>query len=123
MRSDIAITGAPGFLGAGIYTSVPARLPAALRGREAVVSGATPETAGAVLRLLDWCRSVTLVERGRKRLEALGGRPGISILRGSEIVCVDGIGRLECVVVRNIRTGAITAHTAAALFLLSPTVG
>ena len=123
MDSDQSIPGVRSLLGAGVYTSVPAELPAALRDRVAIVDGATSEASDAVVRLSDWCRTVTLIKPTSTRVDALRGRTNVTILHGTEIVCVDGIEQLECVVVRKIRTGAISAHKAAALFLLRRTGG
>lgn len=120
MRSERSIAGLSDFLDGGVYTSMPAKLPAALRDRTAMVAGAMPEGVEAALRLADWCRGVKLVTAMRTRAASLRGRTNVSILRGSEIVCVDGIGQLECVLVREIRTGVLSAHTASALFLLRP---
>lgn len=118
LRGDQSIAGVRTLLGRGVYTSLPADVPPALRDREAIVLGATPEASNAVVRLADWCRSVTLIKPTSTRVPALRGRTNVTILHGSEIVCVDGIEQLECVVVRKIRTGAVSAHRAAALFLL-----
>jgi hypothetical protein len=71
----------------------------------------------AALRLAEWCTSVTFITEGTERLTA-GKRANVTVLYGSEIVCADGIERLESVVVRKIRTGAVSARNAAALFLL-----
>lgn len=105
MRSELA----------GVYTSMPDELPVALQGREVVIAG---ESFDAALRLADWCSSVTFITARTARLTAQH-RPNLHIVYGSEIVCADGIERVESVVVRKIRTGAVTARNAAALFLLS----
>lgn len=98
----------------GVYTSLPAELPAALRDRDVVVAGGSFDAA---LRLAGWCSSVTFITPRTARV-ATEHRANLTILYGSEIVCADGIERLESVVVRKIRTGAVSARNAAALFLL-----
>jgi thioredoxin reductase len=98
----------------GVYTALPAELPAALHGRDVVMAGGSPD---AVLRLAEWCSSVTFVTAGTARLTALR-RANVTILYGSEIVCADGVGQVESVVVRKIRTGAVSARNAAAVFLM-----
>lgn len=98
----------------GVYTSLPAELPAALHGRDVVVAGGSLDPA---LRLTERCASVTFVTAGTGRLAA-AKRPNVTVLYGSEIVCVDGLGEVESVVVRKIRTGAISARGAAGVFLL-----
>jgi hypothetical protein len=118
VRSDESIPGLRALLGAGVYTSVPAILPASLREGMASVRGTTAASADAVLRLADWCRTVTFIKPTRSPVAALRGRANVTILHAAEIVCVDGIGRLECIVVRQIHTGTVSAHIAAALFLL-----
>src|SRR5687768_1260496 len=110
MHDDQSIPGVRSLLGAGIYTSVPAELPAALRNRDAIVLGATPDASHAVARLADWCRSVTLIKPTSTRVTGLRDRANVTILHGTEILCVDGIEQLECVVVRRIRTGVVSAH-------------
>ena len=117
MDSDHSIPGVRRLLGAGVYTSMPATLPAALRDRVAIVRAM--QAADAVVRLADWYLSVTLITPTNTRIAALRVRGNVTIHHGTEIVCVDGIEQLECVVVRKIRTGAISAHQASALFLLS----
>lgn len=99
----------------GVYTSVPPELPIALRGRDVIVAGGN---FGEVLRLADWCASVTFITPDTERVHA-AKRANVTILYGSEIVCADGIERLESVVVRKIRTGAVCARNAAALFIES----
>ena len=116
MDGDRSIPGVRRLLGAGIYTSVPA-LPAALRDRVAIV-GAAVEVADALLRLADWCLSVIVIKPNRTGIAALRGRRNVTILHGTEIVCVDGIEQVECVVVRKISTGAISAYQVSALILL-----
>lgn len=116
MDSDHSIPGVRRLLGAGVYTSVPATLPAALRNGVAIARAVEVD---AVLRLADWCLTVIVIKPKRIRVSALRGRGNVTILHGTEIVCVDGIAQLECVVVRKTSTGAIRAHPADALFLLS----
>ncbi|HYK05309.1 MAG TPA: hypothetical protein VE974_26400 [Thermoanaerobaculia bacterium] len=99
----------------GVYTSLPAELPATLHGREVVVAGGTFDAA---LRLARCCSSVTFVTARTSRIAAAHSG-NVTILYGSEIICADGIDRLESVVVRKIRTGAVSACNAAALFLLT----
>lgn len=99
----------------GVYISLPAELPAALHGRDVIVAGGSFD---AVRRLAEWCSSVTFVTTDTARLAA-AKRANVTILYGSEIVCADGVGQVESVVVRKIRTGAVSARNAAALFLLA----
>ncbi|HEY0159660.1 MAG TPA: hypothetical protein VGF28_20400 [Thermoanaerobaculia bacterium] len=98
----------------GVYTSLPAELPAALHGRDVVVAGGSFDAA---LRLAGRCSSVTFVTTRTTRLAA-AKHPNVTVLYGSEIVCVDGLGQVESVVVRKIRTGAISARGAAGVFLI-----
>lgn len=94
----------------GMHSSMPAQLPEELRGREVVVAG---ESFDAALRLAEWGSAVTYVTARTTRVVA--GK-NVTVLYGSEIVCVDGIERLESVVVRKISTGVVSARNAAALF-------
>ena len=104
----------------GVYTSMPSELPATLRGCDVVVAG---DSTDAVLRLADCCRSVTFVTARSARIPELRGRTNVTILAATEIVCIDGIGQVESVVVRKVRTGAVSACSTAALFLLSESKG
>jgi thioredoxin reductase len=98
----------------GVYTALPEELPAALHGRDVVIAGGSFEAA---LRLAEWCSSVTFVTASTARI-ASTKRANVTILYGGEIVCADGVDRVESVVVRKIRTGALCARNAAALFLI-----
>ena len=99
----------------GIYTSVPADLPQALRHADVVIAGGSFD---AVRQLAACCASVTYVTASTMRIH--GTRDAnVNVHYGSEIVCIDGVEHVESVVVRKRRTGAITACTAAALFLLN----
>jgi thioredoxin reductase len=98
----------------GVYTSMPAELPRSVKGRDVVVAG---DGLAAALRLADWCSSVTFITTRKTRVPA-PHPANLNIIYGSEIVCADGVERLESVVVRKSRTGAVSAHNASALFLL-----
>lgn len=100
----------------GVYTALPAEVPAALYGRDVIVTGGSFEAA---LRLAERCSSVTFITPRTGRFAA-AKRPNVTVLYGSEIVCMDGVEQVESVVVRKIRTRAISAHAAAGVFLLSP---
>jgi hypothetical protein len=91
---------------------MPDALPDEVQGREVVVAC---EDFGAALRLAEWCASVTFVTARTARVSAK--RANVTVLYGSEIVCADGIERVESVVVRKISTGAVTACNAAGLFV------
>jgi hypothetical protein len=69
----------------GVYTSLPAELPAALHSRDVIVAGGSFD---AVRRLAEWCSSVTFVTTDTARLAA-PKRANVTILYGSEIVCAD----------------------------------
>ncbi|HYO75898.1 MAG TPA: hypothetical protein VE010_05500 [Thermoanaerobaculia bacterium] len=98
----------------GVYTSMPDELPAALHGRDVVIAGGNIDAA---LRLADCCSSVTLITPRTARL-SVANHAKITILYGSEIVCIDGLEQVESVVVRKIRTRTISARSAAGVFLL-----
>jgi thioredoxin reductase len=100
----------------GVYTAVPAELPLALHGADAVVAGTV--SADEVLRLAGCCRSVTYLTARNERTTALRDRGNVTVVHGAEIVCIDGVDRIESVVVRKIRSGAVSAFNASALFLI-----
>ena len=99
----------------GVYTSVPAELPPALRGLDIVIAGGN---FYAAVQLATSCSSVTYVTARTTRLTGVRP-PNVRIRYGSEVVCADGVEHVETVIVRKLGSGAITACSAAALFLIT----
>lgn len=96
-----------------------------------VVVGATPR---AVDRAIDGARRgqrVVLVDRSRsaahsrevrRRIRSAGNdvHPRVTVRMGTEVLCVDGLARVEVVLVRHIRTGRVTAFNASSLIVCDP---
>ena len=99
----------------GVYTSMPEELPPALRDRDIVIAGGALDAA---LQFATGCASLTYITARTSRIKG-APQKNVRIHYGSEIVCVDGVEYVESVVVRKRSTGAITACSAAALFLLA----
>lgn len=53
-------------------------------------------------------------DRRRLRLEAKAGGGHLTVMTNAEVVCVDGVGRVEAVVIRHLPTGHIYAVNASA---------
>jgi hypothetical protein len=85
---------------------------------DVVVVGELPAIADVVLCLAACCRSVTVVTLRKARAGVLRGCANVTIVSGAEVVCVDGLDGVESVVVRKIRTGAVSAYNASALFVI-----
>jgi hypothetical protein len=98
----------------GVYTSVPAELPSALHDCDVVVGGGSFDVA---LQLAAGCASVTYITTRTTRIRK--APENVRIHYGSEIACIDGVTNVESVIVRKRSNGAITACTAAALFLIA----
>ena len=88
---------------AGDSSGIAAAIDAARRGtRVLVVIGSTP---------------APLIRRLRRALRAAGTRVrrGVTVFTNAEIVCVDGLDRVEAVVVRRIGTGRLIGVNASAI--------
>jgi hypothetical protein len=88
---------------AGDSSGIAAAIDAARRGtRVLVVIGSTP---------------VPLIRRLRRALRAAGTRVrrGVTVFTNAEVVCVDGLHRVEAVIVRRIGTGRLIGVNASAI--------
>ena len=88
---------------AGDSSGIGAAIDAARRGmRVLVVIGSTP---------------VPLIRRLRRALRAAGTRVrrGVTVFTNAEVVCVDGLHRVEAVVVRRIGSGRLIGVNASAI--------
>jgi len=113
------------FAGRGVHHELAAGADDRLRGRRVVVTG---DDRAAALGALELARSGARVRLHLPRrlalhrlplelLERMWSTPNLSVYPGSEIVACDGVGRLECVVVRD-RRGRTDAHALDDLFIL-----
>lgn len=118
-----SIPGIDELFGAGVYTQLPDRLPAFLDGRPVVVAGGWGRE---IERICEWPARVHVVTNERCAESSLPGAlrqaVRVSVSFGTEIMCVDGIDRLESIVIRRKRYREIEAMEAAALFLFSRSV-
>ena len=62
-------------------------------------------------------RDRSWIERLRRSIRASGVTQRITVMTGSELVCVDGIGGIEAIVVRRINSGRLTGINAQALLI------
>ena len=100
----IALTSIPGageLVGRGVYCGLPTNIPDPVRDRNAVVVGDAADCAAAARQLGEAGWKVTIVTR-----------------RATEVVCATGVGYLEALVLRRIRTRRIEACNASALCIL-----
>ena len=121
-RPAFRVPGVAELLGAGVFLSTPLESATDLGGLEVVIVG-SPAAAAAAAERLAFCgcavvavtaeRSFGAAERARVRQ-----RLNVTLLAGMELVCADGIGRLESLVLRKISTGHISAIRADVLFVL-----
>ena len=112
--------------GRGVHYGANVTAAHALTGLDAVVVGGGNSAGQAVLHLARYCRSVTLVVRGRSIAEtmsaylvdAISADPTVVLCTESEVSGAHGEGRLQSVVVRQRSSGA--EHTVAAdgMFLM-----
>jgi hypothetical protein len=96
---------------AGDSSAISAAIDAARRGmRVLVVIGSTP---------------VPLIRRLRRALRAAGTRVrrGVTVLTNAEVVCVDGLDRVEAVIVRRIGTGRLIGVNASAIHVFAAADG
>ena len=91
----------------------------AIVGADAAAVGAAIDASRRGLRLLVVIRSkrATLARRVRRSLRAARVSPGpqVIVLTGAEVACVAGVGSIEAVVVRYVRTGRLVGFNASAL--------
>lgn len=90
-------------VGGGDAAAIDAAMAAVRRGERVLVVIGPGDHAGG--------------ERVREALNAAGpaGRRRVTVMTGAEIVCVDGVGAVEAVVVRRAATGRLAAFNARAV--------
>jgi thioredoxin reductase len=88
---------------AGDFTAISAAIDAARRGMRVLVVIRSPRGA--------------LIRRLRRTLRAAGTRVrrGVAVFTNAEVVCVDGLDRVEAVIVRRIGTGRLIGVNASAI--------
>ena len=112
--------------GAGVFYGASVAEARATEGQDVFVVGAGNSAGQAAVHLAGYAGSVTVVARGERlaasmsdylvrQLEAL---PNVTVLTRTEVVDVQGRGRLEGLTLRDNATGATSAVAAGALFLL-----
>ena len=112
--------------GRGVHYGANVTAAHALTGLDAVVVGGGNSAGQAVLHLARYCRSVTLVVRGRSIAEtmsaylvdAIDADLTIGLCTESEVSGAHGQGRLESVVVRHRTSGAEHTVPADGMFLM-----
>lgn len=91
----------------------------AIVGADAAAVGAAIDAARRGLRLLVVIRSkrTALARNMRQSLRAalVLPEPQVIVLTGAEVACVAGVGSIEAVVVRYVRTGRLLGFNASAL--------
>ena len=88
-------------------------------GANAAAITATVDAANRGMRVLLVIRprlpNLSLEHRQTLRRIRLSTRGQVSVIAGAEVACVDGVGAIEAVVVRHVRTGRLTGFNASAL--------
>jgi len=100
---------------AGVYTAFDANAVYTLEGCDAVVVGTAMTARRAVDALATRCLRVVWLTGS---LHPRTTHPNVRILRDIELLSVDGVARVECVLLVRKRTGRVLAMNASAVFLL-----
>ncbi len=109
---------------AGVYAEVENEHVQALRGKNAVVFGPLPAAIHAAIRLSESCLTVDVVSRETATditpalRRSVRGRDNIRLTYATEIACVDGVERIESVVLRRLKNGRLSALNTSGLFVL-----
>jgi thioredoxin reductase (NADPH) len=115
-----------GLVGAGVFYGGPASEASALTGREVFIVGGANSAGQAALHLARYARTVTLVVRAESLragmseylVRQIEATDNIEARLGSEVVGGGGDGRLDHLVLRDIRSQTEDVVKANALFLL-----
>jgi NADPH-dependent 2,4-dienoyl-CoA reductase/sulfur reductase-like enzyme len=80
-------------------------------GRAAIATAIDAARRGLRVLLVIRSRRSGIVQQLRHSLRsaALPPRPHVTVLTGAEVACVDGVNGIEAVVVRDLRTGRLSA--------------
>ena len=88
-------------------------------GANAAAIAATADSVSRGLRVLLVIRprlaGLSRELRQTLRLIRVSSRRQVTVASGAEVACVDGVGTIEAVVVRHVRTGRLTGFNASAL--------
>jgi thioredoxin reductase (NADPH) len=120
---------APGveeLLGAGVFYGAAVSEAPAMTGSQVFVVGAGNSAGQAALHLAKYASRVTLLVRGGSLgrtmsdylVKEIQANSSIAVRLGTQVVGAGGVGRLEHLSLRDVRTGATEAVPAAALFIL-----
>jgi cation diffusion facilitator CzcD-associated flavoprotein CzcO len=100
----------------GVYAAFDADAVYALEGCDAVVVGTAAAARCAVDTLATRCRCVVWIA---SRTGARGTPSNVRVLRDAELLVIAGLTDVECVLIRQMRSGRVLALNAAAVFVLS----
>jgi len=120
---------APGvdeLLGAGVFYGAAVSEAPAMTGRQVFVVGAGNSAGQAALHFAKYAKRVTILARGGTLgqsmsdylVKELQANDAIAVRLGTQVVGAGGAGRLEHLVLRDVRTGATQTVPAEALFIL-----
>jgi thioredoxin reductase (NADPH) len=120
------VTGVEEMTGKGVYYGASVTAAHALSGLHAVVVGGGNSAGQAVLHLARYCARVTLVVRGKKLAEgmsaylvdAIDAAPVVEVRADAEVHRVEGEGRLERVVLRDLGDGSQDTISVDGLFVM-----
>jgi thioredoxin reductase (NADPH) len=120
---------APGvdqLLGAGVFYGAAVSEAPAMTGNQVFVVGAGNSAGQAALHFAKYAKRVTILARGDSLsrnmsdylVKELQANDAIAVRLGTQVVGAGGAGRLEHLVLRDVRTGATQTVPAEALFIL-----
>jgi thioredoxin reductase (NADPH) len=121
----LEVPGVEKFLGTGVYYGAAMSEAARYRGRDICVVGGANSAGQGALFFSKYARSVSMLVRADGLLpmmssylvDRINAAPNISVVPEVEVHEVTGDGHVECVVVRNVKSGATTAIPSAAVFV------
>ena len=119
------VPGMKALLGIGVYYGAAMTEAATYRAQDACIVGAGNSAGQGALFFSRYARRVTLLVRGenlgksmsRYLVDRIAATPNIEVVTKVEICRVEGTGRLERVVVRDVESGQERALDAAAMFI------
>jgi thioredoxin reductase (NADPH) len=117
--------GCPALVGAGVYYGAAIAEASACRGQEVYILGGGNSAAQAALLLAQYASKVIILAledsleetMSRYLVERIRRTPNISVQTNHTIAGVEGHGRLESLVIQNLRTGETEERPANGLFI------
>jgi thioredoxin reductase (NADPH) len=122
---ELEVPGVAPLIGAGVYYGAAMSEAALYRGQEVAIVGGANSAGQGALFFSRYASKVSILIRkptlsppmSRYLADRIEATPNIQVLTDVELTAASGNGRLECVALRNVATGAPQALNVAALFV------